>query len=86
MDWPMARRVERLATRMHEVMEKLDVDPLKLVRLGAGEGYARARETCLFCSSSDLCLRWLEDTENPDQRPEFCPNLPLLESCRRDHA
>ena len=29
-------------------------------QLEAGEAYARARKTCLACSTCDLCLRWLD--------------------------
>ena len=84
MDWPMARRVERLAVRMHEVMERLGVDPLKLIRRDGGDSYDRARRTCLTCGTSDKCLRWIDGTGRADRPPAFCPNLPLFEACRRD--
>jgi hypothetical protein len=83
MDWPMFRRVERQARRMHDMMERLDVDPVALARLRHGNAYAEARTRCLFCGTSDKCLRWLDDPEPLRTRPEFCPNLSLFESCKR---
>jgi hypothetical protein len=83
MDWPMSRRVERLARRLHDVMERLDVDPRALVRLRNGDAYAEARARCLHCGTSDLCLRWLERPAENAPPPTFCPNLPVLEACRR---
>jgi hypothetical protein len=43
MRWWMTRRVERQATRMHEVMERLDVDAAALARVRQGQAYAEAR-------------------------------------------
>jgi len=78
----MHRRVERQAVRMHEVMERLGVDPVALARSQQGDAYAEARARCLFCKSADVCLRWLESHEQPpQQKPDFCPNLPLFEAC-----
>jgi len=37
MRWWMTRRVERQATRMHEVMERLDVDAAALARVRQGQ-------------------------------------------------
>lgn len=83
MSWPMFRRVERQARRMHEMMERINVDPRVLTRLRGGDAYAQARATCLFCGSCDKCLRWLDDPAKSGTRPEFCPNLSLFEACRR---
>jgi hypothetical protein len=79
MDWPMFRRVERRARRMHDMMERLDVDPGMLARLRCGDAYAEARSRCLFCGTSDRCLRWLDQPTRAGKRPEFCPNLTLFE-------
>jgi hypothetical protein len=86
MDSPMFRRVERQACRMHEMMERLEVDPGALARLRAGEVYAEARTRCLFCGTSDKCLRWLADPRSVGERPVFCPNLALFDACRRKEA
>lgn len=83
MDWPMYRRVERQATRMHEMMERLGVDALALARLRKGEAYAEARKGCLFCPTTEECFAWLDATGEPEQGPDFCPNRKLLLSCRR---
>src|SRR5262245_10126547 len=77
----MFRRVERQARRMHDVMERLRVDAAAFARLRGGDAYAEARARCLFCGSSDKCLRWLDDTTQAGKRPQFCPNLPLFEAC-----
>lgn len=83
MDWAMFHRVERRARRMHEIMERLDVDPVVLARLRRGDAYAEARTRCLSCGTSNKCVRWLEQPPQPDKRPEFCPSLSLFEACRR---
>lgn len=81
--WPMYRRVERRAVRMHEMMQRLDVDPAKLARLRCGDAYSEARARCLSCRASEVCLRWL-DTPATGRRPGFCPNLALFEGCKRE--
>jgi hypothetical protein len=85
MHWPMFRRVERQAQRMHKMMRRLNVDSGMHARLRRGDAYTEARSTCLFCGTSEKCLRWLGD---PAQRgrPEFCPNLKLFEACKRDRT
>lgn len=86
MDWPMFHHVERQAGRMHEMMERLDVDPVTLARLRGGDAYAEARTRCLFCTTSDACLRWLDRPVKVGARPDFCPGLPLFEACKRKPA
>lgn len=84
MYWPMFHRVERRALRMHEMMQRLEVDPVKLARLRGGDAYADARAMCLSCGASERCLRWLDNPVRTSNRPEFCPNLTLFEACKRD--
>lgn len=86
MSWSMFHRVEHRALRMHGMMRRLDVDPLKLARLRRGDAYAEARARCLGCAASERCLLWLDNPAQADGRPEFCPNLALFESCRRDRS
>jgi hypothetical protein len=76
-------RVERRAWRMHELIDALEVDRGKLVRLDGGTAYAQARKRCLFCGTSDKCLRWLGQARLPASSPTFCPNLKLFEACAR---
>ena len=83
MRWWMTRRVERQATRMHEVMERLDVDGAALARVRQGQAYADARDRCLTCGTSDKCLRLLDSQPASTEPPEFCPNLRLFEQHRR---
>ena len=54
MPWPMLERVERQEVTLHDMMERLGVDPMRLARLEGGETYARARSICLFCAASGL--------------------------------
>lgn len=85
MRWWMTRRVERQATRMHEMMERLDVDGAALARVDRGQVYAQARARCLTCGTSDQCLRWLDGlTPVKDQASGFCPNQRLFEAFKRD--
>jgi hypothetical protein len=79
----MTRRVERQARRMHDMIQRLDVDTAALARLRQGDAYAEARTRCLWCGTSDLCLRWLDSPERRPARPGFCPNLSLFERCKR---
>lgn len=83
MDWPMYRRVERQAVRMHEMMDRLGVDPMAFARLRQGEAYAEARTNCLFCLNADACLRWLENETAPQEAQTFCSNFGLFETCRK---
>jgi hypothetical protein len=83
MSWLVQRRVERRATRMHEMMKRLDVDPRVLGGRRHGDAYAKARSHCFFCGTSDKCLRWLDGSAPARRKPTFCPNLSLFEACRR---
>ena len=83
MRWWMTRRVERQATRMHEVMERLNVDAAALARVRQGQAYAEARARCLTCGTSDRCLRWLDSGSASSEPPEFCTNLRLFEGFRK---
>lgn len=83
MDWPLCRLVERRANRMAVVMARLDVDTLKLVRRDGARAYAQARTLCLHCSNAQECLQWLNEDSPRPERPVFCPNIELFESCRK---
>lgn len=78
MRWWMTRRVERQATRMHEMMDRLDVDGAALARARRGELYAQARRRCVSCGTSDKCLRWLDEPSKSSKGADFCPNLSLF--------
>ncbi len=81
MDWAIRRTVERRATRMHQMMNRLDVDALIIMHLRDGDAYAEARWRCLRCEASCMCLHWL-DKGAPDAGPDFCPNLEFFNACR----
>jgi hypothetical protein len=83
MDWPMSRTVERQASRMADMMQKLDADPNKLVRLRAGEAYAEARTNCLRCCHARECLLWLDAVPTSGEAPLFCPSFGLFKTCKR---
>ena len=46
-------RIENRARRMHEMMNRLDVDPVTLTQVRQGEAYTEARNLCFFCGTSD---------------------------------
>ena len=83
MDWPMYRRVEQRAVRMHVMMNRLGIDARAFARLRQGEAYAEARSRCLFCHHGDTCLAWLASDAPRETAAGFCPNVPLFESCLR---
>ena len=78
----MARNVERQASRMATMIERLDVDPRELVRLRDGEAVTEARNKCLNCASVGECLQWL-DAPPSSEAPAFCANLPLFEGLKK---
>lgn len=81
---PIFRQVERQARRMGDMINRLDVDTLKLVCLRHGAAYVEARTNCFDCANTASCLQWLDASTADAERPTFCPNLPLFESCKRD--
>ena len=83
MRWWMTRRVERQATRMHEMMDRLNVDGAALARARQGELYAEARARCIACEISDKCLRWLDCEPTTKDTPTFCANRQLFEQYRK---
>ena len=79
--WAMRKTEERRAIRMQQMMNRLNVDALVLIRLRNGDAYAEARSRCLGCEDSSLCLVWL-DRGQPDSGPDFCPNLEFFKACK----
>jgi hypothetical protein len=82
----MFRHVERQATRMADMIQKVEVDTTKLVRLRVGVAYAEARTNCLQCRNSRECLLWLDAIPASGETPTFCPNFELFESCKRSSS
>jgi hypothetical protein len=76
MRWRM-RRVERQATRMHEMTDRLNVDGAALARACQGELYAEARARCIACEISDNSEPTATDV------PTFCANPQLFEQYRK---
>jgi hypothetical protein len=83
MRWWMTRRVERQATRMHEMMDRLNVDGAALARARQGELYAQARARCVACEFSAKCLDWLDCEPVSTDIPTFCANRQLFEQYRK---
>ena len=83
MRWWTTRRVERQATRMHEMMDRLNVDGAALARARQGELYAEARVRCIACASSDQCLAWLASQPAAKDTATFCANRQLFEQYRK---
>jgi hypothetical protein len=84
MDWPMFRTVERQAIRMVKMMERLGVDPVKLVRLRRGEAYSEASTKCLHCANAHECLHWLDADPPSTESPRFCANVEVFEQCKKE--
>ena len=83
MDWPMFRTVERQAIRMAKMMERLRVDPVKLVRLRRGEAFSEACKKCLHCTNVHECLHWLDSAPPSAAAPGFCANIEVFEQCKK---
>ena len=83
MDWPMFRQVERQATRLHDLMDKLDVKGIDVARNGRGAAYAEARTKCLDCHNTHDCFVWVQSNSPDKGAPDFCPNLPLFEGLKK---
>lgn len=83
MGWPMFRHVEQQATRMHDMMDQLDVKGIDLARVCNGEAYAEARTKCLDCHNTHECLAWLQSKAPDKVDPDFCPNYPLFEGLKK---
>ncbi len=84
--WPMFRQVERRARRTQDMITRLNVDALKLVRARRGELYAEVSRKCLECCNSAQCIAWLELEKDEAARPDFCPNLKTFLRFRRAAA
>ena len=84
MESALHRTVERQASRMHDMMNRLDVDPSPLVRQENGEVYAEDRAQCLLCQESVKCLRWLDGKSGGG--PDFCPVLHCFDACGHVHS
>jgi len=72
------RSVERRAVRMHQMMHRLDIDPVAFGCLDRGEVYAQARSRCLSCITIGDCLRWLDGYGFERRNPDFCPNFNIF--------
>ena len=82
MELSTRRTVERRAIRMRQMMNRLNVDAVALLRVRDGDACAEARSKCLLCNESDQCLRWLDRDHGGSNTPDFCPLFLLFSSCR----
>lgn len=78
------RDVERQATRMSQVMRRLNVNTLKVACVREGQAYTQARLTCFDCHNASRCLEWLDAAPEDVGQPTFCPNLPLFTQCKME--
>jgi Family of unknown function (DUF6455) len=76
------RSAERRAIRMHQMIGRLEIDPVALTRLDRGEVYAKARSKCLSCATIADCLRWLDSCGFERESPDFCPNFRTFSALR----
>lgn len=75
---------ERQARRAHEMLQRLDVDPVKLTKLDKGRAFAEVRAKCLACQDARECIHWLDAVPVNTQTPTFCPNAETYAACKRD--
>ncbi|MFN3672986.1 MAG: DUF6455 family protein [Bosea sp. (in: a-proteobacteria)] len=75
------RRFARQAQLMGAMMERIGFAPEE-----AGvpaRALAAASRRCLFCPSAQQCGQWLEQTQQAESAPEFCPNAGFFADRRR---
>jgi hypothetical protein len=77
------RYLERQACRAREMMQRLDVDQVKLTQLRDGAVYAEVRAKCLACVDARECVHWLDANPAPSDAPGFCPNVEVYTACKR---
>lgn len=78
--WPLAKRVERQARLMGEMMKTLGVDPGAAARERRGMAFADASRACLLCGHAVRCRQWLDAPG--ESAPVFCPNAAFFERLR----
>jgi hypothetical protein len=64
---------------MAEMLSRLDIDPMRLVRTDEGRGYRELADVCLSCFESERCEAWLRNGERDEPMPPFCRARSLLE-------
>lgn len=74
--------IERRASRMREMADRLGVDKAKMCKLSQGRAVTAARSNCADCRSVPRCLMWLESPASEGSMPDFCPNVPLFDLCK----
>jgi hypothetical protein len=75
----MARQVVRRSWLLSGMMAQLGLDPGVTARLDRGNGFARARQTCLTCVTETQCKAWL-DGPRQSTNPDFCANQQFFAS------
>ncbi|MEQ1672951.1 MAG: DUF6455 family protein [Hyphomicrobium sp.] len=76
--------IERRASRMREMADRLGVDKAKMCKLSQGRAVTGARSNCANCQSVPRCLMWLDAPLTSGGTPVFCPNVPLFDLCKTD--
>jgi hypothetical protein len=76
----LRRRFERQARLMGAMMERVGVKP----ELAASRGplYDAANRRCLWCAAHEECGKWIEQHQNAERGPDFCPNARFFEATR----
>jgi hypothetical protein len=79
--WPMVRQVYRRQELMDSMMRTAAVDVVAAVR--QGQAFLEARSKCRVCPFEQECREWLATCRAGERSPEFCPNAPFFDVCRR---
>ncbi|MBA4222487.1 DUF6455 family protein [Bosea sp. (in: a-proteobacteria)] len=77
----LRRRFERQARLMGAMMERIGIEP----ELAASRGrlYDAANRRCLWCAAHEECGKWIEQHQNAERGPDFCPNARFFEATSR---
>lgn len=74
------QRFARQAQLMGAMMDRIGVEPGQAA--SHARGFAAASRRCLWCPSAQACGQWLEQNQQADRAPEFCPNAAFFDDRR----
>ncbi len=78
-----AKRLDRRAGLMQDVMAHLDIDTDGVSRTDVGHEMWGAMRSCAFCGNARRCAMWLTSDADPYGYRAFCPNAGILDHLPR---
>ncbi len=70
-------------TLMQRMIERLEVDTVKVVCDNLGTTFRSAVGRCRGCAKADTCVRWLDGQDTGTDPARFCPNAKTFALYRR---